>query len=641
MCGIAGIFATNGDAAEPASAHAVRRMARLMARRGPDSDGYWSDAAGRVQLGFRRLAVIEPTVAGSQPMHSGDGRSTIVFNGELYNFRELRHELEQLGVSFRTRTDTEVVLESLAQWGAAALERFDGMFALAWYDARRRTLTLARDHAGIKPLYYLLDRSHGRLAFASQLDALLCAPWADVERVRADVLHLFLRLQYVPAPYTLVHDAHQLEAGHLLTIDDSGRVDVRRWWSLPEPPERLLRGDEAVDALAEALERSVPRQMIAEVPLGVFLSGGVDSPLVTALARRAAGPSLSAFTIGNPGWRQDESEAASSYARLLDVDHHLRPVGGTAAMARVAEAIASQHEPFADFSILPMLEVSALARDEVTVALSGDGGDELFFGYERPLSLLRDGADFRWPRRVRAALYGAGKYGVGRARSSVIVSRSAGDYYFGVQSRIHAADIRRLAPGIDDVPTDFRLYECRAHDPMELAAFSRRVEFAGQLQRCLKKVDLASMHHSLEVRVPLLGREVIDVAMAIDPFESMRGGGRKMVLRDLLARFVPAAAIPTPKLGFSVPLGEWLRGPLRSTVEETLLDEALGPSGLLHRAAVERYWNEHLRGERDHKWGVWSLLALQWWWRKVSAPPAPAAARAALGAQEAPARAWR
>lgn len=591
-------------------------MTGMMIRRGPDDEGYWSDPAGRVSLGFRRLAIIDPTPAGHQPMISADGRSVIVMNGEIYNFREIGRGLEGRGIVFRSRSDVEVLLEALTFFGADAIPQLNGMFAFAWYRTTERTLLLARDHAGIKPLYYFLPLGMDALAFGSQYDVLLHTPWGSPGAVREDVLRLYLRLHHIPPPYGLLANTYQLEPGHLLHVDADGRFENRAWWTLPREVEPDLPGETGIEPLAEALDRSVRRQRIADVPLGVFLSGGVDSPLVTAVARRQTGADLKAFTIGSPGWSQDESEDARAYGGYLDVDFRIQSVSGEEALASIAEVQKAQHEPFADFSILPTMLVSRFARKDVTVSLSGDGGDELFFGYERPLSLLRSGELFRWPRPVRLALYGAGRLGIGSPRSSAVVARDPGDYYFEVNSRLSDEDLRLVAPGLCSLPADFRLYEFGGFRGRgDLANYSRYVEFYGQLQRGLKKVDMASMHHSLEVRVPLLDREVIDLSLRIDPFRCMRNGTRKAPLRDLLARYVPESAIPKPKRGFAVPLGNWLRGPLRPVVEDALFRAELYPSGAFSPEGVRRYCESHFRGERDHKWGIWTLMALQWWAR--------------------------
>lgn len=614
MCGITGIWSADASAGRPEFTEAVRRMTRLLVRRGPDDEGHWTDPGGHVALGFRRLAIIDPTPSGHQPMISADGRSAIVMNGEIYNFRELGKQLESHGVVFRSKSDTEVLLEGLNRWGTDTLARLNGMFAFAWYQTANRSLLLARDHAGIKPLHYFVKPGGGGLAFGSQFNVLLQTPWGDPGPVREDVLALYLRLQYIPPPYGLLANTWQLEPGHFLRAIPGQPIETREWWSLPREVEPDLSGSAGLEELADVLDRAVRRQRIADVPLGVFLSGGIDSPLVTAIARRQTGSELKAFTIGNPGWSQDESADAAGYGRHLDVDFRLHPVSGDEALAAVAEVQAAQHEPFADFSILPTMLVSRFARKEVTVSLSGDGGDELFFGYERPLSLLRSGSLFRYPRAARRALHGAGRIGIGPRRSDAVVAKDPGDYYFEVNSRLKDGDARRLAPGLGGLPPDFDLYDFAGYrGNRDLANFSRHAEFYGQLQRGLKKVDMASMHESLEVRVPLLDREVIDLSLRLDPFDCMRGGQRKVPLRELLGRFVPPDSIPKPKRGFAVPLGDWLRGPLKPLVEASLLEGELFPAGVFDRAAVRAYWEGHLRGERDRKWGLWTLMALQWW----------------------------
>ena len=589
-------------------------MADRMARRGPDDEGFWSDPEGRLQLGFRRLAILDLTPAGHQPMVSADGRSVLMLNGEIYNFQELGKELESAGVVFRSRSDTEVLLEGLNLWGPDAISKLNGMFAFAWYRIPERQLVLARDHAGIKPLYYFAPADGSGLAFASQFDVLLRTPWGEPGKVRPDVLRLYLRLHHIPPPYGLLENTYQLPPGHFLSLRPDQPIEKRAWWTLPRDPQPDLEEDRALELLAEALDRAVRRQRISDVPLGVFLSGGVDSPLVTAVARRQTDSGLKAFTIGSPGWAQDESADASAYGRRLDVDFRLHPVSGDEALATIADVQKAQHEPFADFSILPTLLVSRFAREEVTVSLSGDGGDELFFGYERPASLLRSGALFQFPRPVRLALWGAGRLGVGPRRSDAVVARDPGDYYFGVNTRLKDEDLRTLAPDLAGLPGDFDLYDFRGYrGTRDLANYSRYVEFYGQLQRGLKKVDMASMHHSLEVRVPLLDREVVDLSLRIDPGACLKNGTRKAPLRALLARSVPADSIPRPKRGFAVPLGDWLRGPLIPIVEETLFSgRDLYPEGVFDLAAVREYWEGQKRGE-NRKWGLWTLLSLQWW----------------------------
>ena len=614
MCGICGIITTDESARQPEFARAVQAMARLMVRRGPDDEGFWSDPGGHLQLGFRRLAILDLTTAGRQPMASADGHSIIVFNGEIYNFQDLRRELELAGIRFRSRSDTEVLLEALNLWGVAAIPKLNGMFAFAWYNQQTRQLVLARDHAGIKPLYYFFHPAGKGLAFASQFNALLHTPWGEPGPVREDVLRLYLRLHHIPPPYGFMEHTRQVSPGSYLLVHADGRLEDHTWWQLPDNPEPQYRGEPALELLTATLYRAVERQRIADVPLGVFLSGGVDSPLVTAFAKQQTGRDLKAFTIGNPGWGQDESREAINYAQALQVCHRVDSAMGEEVSAVIPEVMAAQHEPFADFSIIPTLMVSHFARQEITVALSGDGGDELFFGYERPLSLLRGGKEFKYPWQIRMALYVLGRLGIGRRRSDVIVFRTPGQYYFEVNCRVKDEDLNLFAPGLNDLPADFAIYaDPKSRGLRDLANFSRRVEFYGQLQRGLKKVDMASMYHSLEVRVPLLDREIVDLSLRIDPFYCMHDGLRKAILREALEKFVPADSIPMAKRGFAVPLGDWLRGALRPLVEDTLFSGHLYPSGIFNPQGLRRYWESHLSGQRDAKWGLWTILALQWW----------------------------
>lgn len=589
-------------------------MTGLLVRRGPDDEGFWTDGES-CALGFRRLAILDLTPAGHQPMVSGSGRSVIVFNGELYNFAELRSELEGAGVRFRSRSDTEVVLEALEHWGEAALERFNGMFALAWYSIPDRALWLARDHAGIKPLFYRVGPEPGRVTFASQLNCLVTEEAGGEPRLRGDALGLYLRLNYFPAPYTLYRGIHQLPAACALRVEAGKPPRMWRWWSLPESPAPAGRPLEELDERLEAaLDSAVRRQRVADVPVGVFLSGGVDSPLVTAVAGEQSGTGLKAFTIGAPEWPLDESEDAKRYAALLQVTHRLENVREAEALAMLDEVAEAQAEPFADYSMLPTMLVSRLARREVTVALSGDGGDELFFGYERPFSLAKGGLLFRHPHFWRWILYKAGRLGVLPERSSVIVHRTPGDYYFSVNSRFPNEYWERLPAELRRLPEDFTLYSFAGEvSEKRLADFSRTVEYSGQLQRVLRKVDMASMHYSLEVRVPVLDREVIEASLAYDGAEELRQGERKRALRRLLAKRVGEENIPKPKRGFGVPLSLWLRGALRARVQEELLGNGSWACDVAGRDVVRGIWEEHVSGRRSHHWAIYSLLALEWW----------------------------
>jgi asparagine synthase (glutamine-hydrolysing) len=612
MCGFAGVIGPVG-CFESELEGALAAASKLLQRRGPDASGSWMDPDGRGGLVFRRLSIIDLSPDASQPMLSADGRHVVVFNGEIYNFRALRAELASHGCTFRTESDSEVLVEALAHWGGSAVRRLDGMFAFAWYARDERALRLVRDHAGIKPLYYGLNPSRKSIAFGSQFNVLAQLGGAAHTEVSFDVLRLYLRLHHIPAPYGLLQGTHQVRPGEIVRFDDEGRTTSERWWALPRSTDRGLPVSEAAEEAASLIDAAVERQLVADVPLGTFLSGGIDSPLVTSFAA-ARKPGVMTFTLGNPGWSQDEAADASRFAGLFDTRHATLQADGDMALACLDDVIEAQCEPFADFSIIPTLLLSRFARRSVTVALSGDGGDEVFYGYQRPGSLLRDGWMFRLPMLLRKTVYGAGKLGIGKRRSGAVLYADPGDYYFRVNCRLSDAEIGRLAPGLGALPDDFSLYDYEGDgSDHDLADFSRWAEFGGQLQRCLKKVDMASMHESLEVRVPLLSRDLIEFSLGIEHAPSIVAGDRKPVLRNLLAERVGGAAISAEKRGFAVPLGNWLRGPLRKRVEETLFDAELYPTGVFDRAALMAYWEEHRDGVADHKWGLWTILALQWW----------------------------
>lgn len=614
MCGIAGIFSFTDPFNPEIMTTTLRNMMDKMSKRGPDDQGMELSEDLRIGFGFQRLSILDLSPAGHQPMISPNKHSMLIMNGEIYNFKELRQELEKRGHDFISRTDSEILLHALEEWGIAAIPRLNGMFAFAWYDFEKQMLVLARDHAGIKPLYYSLAPGRKGIIFASQYNQLLLSPWGIPGRLREDVLHLYFRLHHIPPPYGLLENTYQLEPGHYLIIRSDGRMEDHTWWQLPRSPVADISGEKAIDIAGSMISKAVIRQMTSDVPLGVFLSGGVDSPLVTAIARQHVGSDLQAFTIGNPGWWQDESQDAKRYADALDVNFRLQTFSSEDMLATVQQAWEAQYEPFADYSILPTLLVSRYARQEITVALSGDGGDELFFGYQRPLSLLKNGDDFRYPWMIRYAFYAAGRLGFLPKRSEVIAAHSPADYYFNVNSRLQEKTISNIAPGLLNLPADFNLYQFDKYKGInDLANYSRYVEYYGQLQRGLKKMDMASMHIGLEVRVPLLDREVIETSLRIEPFTNLENGQRKQVLFKLLARYVPQEIIPQTKRGFAVPLGEWLRGPLKPIVEDMLVSGNLYPDGMFETKAVQAYWQEHLSGMKDHKWGLWTLLSLQGW----------------------------
>jgi asparagine synthase (glutamine-hydrolysing) len=546
-------------------------------------------------------------------METCDGRYGLVFNGEVYNFTELREELRKKGEQFRSSGDTEVVLHLLARKGASGLAELNGMFALALYDRLEERILLARDHAGIKPLYYLLT-TRG-LVFASQYDQILGHPWAQALPVSDAALGLYLRLGYIPAPYALLENTYMLEPGCWLDISSNGGVRSGRFFEFPQFREPDLKGDEADEAVDEAVARAVKRQLVSDVPLGTFLSGGIDSPLVAAKMRSASREPVHAFTIGVKGDLLDESPDAIRYASEIGLNHTVEHVTSDQALAMLDDVVEACGEPFADYSIFPTMLVSRIARKKVTVMLSGDGGDELFWGYAsrfapvlEQLSSLADQPfwlrKLHWSMRRVLHLH--------RGHSGLRYA-SVGEWYRQMHCRLSEDQLRAIFQRVPEWPTQWELYRSEHADTERTAQWMRWNEFVGHLTMVLLKVDRASMYNSLEVRVPLLDREVVEVASRINwatCLDTRRRIGKRP-LRRALSRHVQHQSLS--KRGFEVPMAAWLRGPLRSVVEEVLLprQDLLGVP--LNSTAIRSLFNQHIGGRQDHSRGLWTLLSLALW----------------------------
>ncbi len=612
MCGIAGELhyqRGRGSGVDWA------RISALMARRGPDDEGIWVSPGESCTLVFRRLAILDLSEAGHQPMQSPDGRYVLVFNGEMYNFRELRGQLEAKGRRFRSTGDTEVVMWALAEWGKDALDKFNGMFALAFYDTVERRLLIARDHAGIKPLYYL--RSAAGIFFASQYDQILNHPWARDLPVSMEALSMYVRLAYVPAPYGMLAETHMLEPGCWLEVADEGRVHTGRYYEFPRYQPLIYSGEEALEAVNTAIDAAVKRQLVSDVQVASFLSGGVDSPLITAKMQREMRDPLNAYTIGTEEQETDESDAAARYAHALGVKHILHRVTAEQALEMLEDVVAACGEPLGDYSIFPTMLVSRLAARDVKVVLSGDGGDELFWGYaKRSIELIQGSEAFKGPHWWRVGRWGLKKvFHVGGGHHAVRRYASIGEWQRAKHTHLPESRLSRIFPLLPDWPARDLTYEYTGWKRDRTAQWLRWNEFTAHLPMVLLKVDRASMYNSLEVRVPLLDREVIDVAAQIDwkSCLDMDNALGKLPLRASLSRHLDYQT--TKKRGFGAPVGDWLRGPLRPAVEEYLLqrDDILGLE--INRKALHDLFNDHFNGIRDYGWGLWPLLSLALWER--------------------------
>jgi asparagine synthase (glutamine-hydrolysing) len=646
MCGFAGILTTNPSADNELRA-AVEKMARRIAHRGPDDSGTWTDAGAGIAFGFRRLAIIDLSALGHQPMHSASGRFTVVFNGEVYNYRQIRSVLEAEGWSFNGHSDTEVICAALERWGVeGAAKQFVGMFAIAAWDKDTRQLSLFRDRLGIKPLYYY--HRPGILTFGSELKAIAAGPSFD-RTVDRDALAAYLRYLYVPAPQTIYRHVRKLLPGHILTIPSvSGSLaESKPYWSLTDAYARGATeqfagsDDDAVDELAALLSDAVRLRMRADVPLGALLSGGIDSSTVVALMQANSTRPTRTFSIAFPGSTFDESAHAARIAQRLGTDHTEMAVTGDDALAIVPALPEMFDEPFADASQIPTYLVCKLARRDVTVALTGDGGDELFAGYDRYVQGERVIGGLRHvPHGIRSAIGTA--VGIAGARSldrlgdtaSAIIPRLA-------VRRVTATRLRKLGNLLRYESADamYKSLLSAWQSPEALVAAQSTshgrvdVEFAKTKRFPLRdrmmlldqqtyladdllaKVDRASMAVSLEARVPLLDHRVVEFAWRLKAQHKVRDGRGKWLLRQVLYRFVEPALVDRPKMGFSVPIGAWLRGPLRSWSEELLFSGAAEAGALLNLQSLRPAWRTLQTGDDEHALAFWAVLMFEAWRR--------------------------
>jgi len=643
MCGIAGVWAAKGGNSEALSA-SVRRMTDALRYRGPDDEGYFQDETAGLALGHRRLSIIDLSQEGHQPMTSPDGRYVISYNGEVYNFQELRRELEALGFRFRGHSDTEVMLAAFQAWGVEpAVKRFVGMFALAVWDRQSRELLLIRDRLGIKPLYYGWLR--GVFLFGSELKALRAYPGFHAE-VDRDALCLYLRHNYIPAPRSIYKGIYKLLPGHILTVPQAAAgetgVRIHAYWSVRQAAEAGMRNrfnsdGEALQALEETLRQAIGCRMIADVPLGAFLSGGVDSSTVVALMQAQSRRPVKTFSIGFREPKYDEAAHARRVAEHLGTDHTELYVTPEEAMAVIPSLPAMFDEPFADSSQIPTFLVSQLARRAVTVSLSGDGGDELFAGYDRyfhAMNIWRKIA--RLPLPARRALGGVLQHspvailavlgaplrllsGRGRELSadrlqklgSMLASNSPQALYRELLSHWRQPD-RVVLDGHE--PDYFLSDESNwgiSAEPVESMCFADMNSYLPD--DILTKVDRASMAVSLEARVPVLDHRVVELAWRVPMHMKIRGNVSKWLLRQVLYKYVPVSLIERPKMGFGVPIDEWLRGPLRDWAESLLAPERLRREGFFDPQPIQVKWQEHLSGKRRWHYYLWDVLMFQAW----------------------------
>jgi asparagine synthase (glutamine-hydrolysing) len=629
MCGIAGFVKLH----EPAEAAAVKAMCDRIRYRGPDDEGYYTD--GGCGMGMRRLSIIDLTT-GHQPISNEDGSIWVVFNGEIYNYQELRRRLIGQGHKFRTGSDTETLVHLYEEEGEEGVAHLRGMFSYAIWDTRRQRLYLARDRFGKKPLYYAV-RPEG-LYFGSELKCLLTA--GVPAEIDDDALRLYFQLIYIPDPHTCYRAARKLEPGCWLTYDRGGEIRQGRYWRLPPPTSGTTASfteEEACRRIRELFDESVRLRMIADVPLGAFLSGGIDSSLIVAAMALQSPDPVQTFSVGFAEAAVSELPYAAQVARHYKTLHReitVRP-DSTALVGRLVEHF---DEPFADAAAIPTLIMSEFARTHVKVALSGDGGDELFAGYASFQKVEKLRVWDRVPRPLRRLGSRIADWlpysAYGKNYLHAITRLGALERYFDTGCPYFMA--RQLLapewlPPADTAFLQRALPDCflpQGADPLSQATyFEATANLTGDM---LAKVDRMSMAASLEVRCPLLDHELAEFAQRIPNSWKLHGGRGKRILLKALGDRLPPEVMNRPKMGFSVPIAEWFRGPLREMLHDTLLSKGLAERGIVSPEFVRTLLNEHDRGRRNNYYWLWALIMLELWFRHTESRPGAAAGPAPL-----------
>lgn len=624
MCGICGFVYSNGGA--PADERLLRQMAQVIAHRGPDDEGFYLDE--HAGLGMRRLSIID-LVTGNQPISNEDGTIWLVFNGEIYNYRELHADLEKRGHRFVTKSDTEVIAHAYEEYGESCVERFNGMFAFALWDVAHRKLFVARDHLGIKPLYYW--QGGGNLVFGSELKCLLAHSQPPRE-INLAALDQFLTLEYIPSPRTIFHEIEKLLPGHWLVFE-SGQIKVQQYWDVL--PKETPRDETSCAEMLEALiDDAVRMQLMSDVPLGAFLSGGIDSSTVVAAMSRSSNTAVKTFSIGFDDATYNELPYARSVAQRYQTDHYeeiLSPdIAGTA-----QRLIGHLDEPFGDFSIFPTFLVSEVARRKVKVVLSGDGGDEIFGGYDtyvaqgwdryyrRLPSTIRQGLMPSLmarvpPRPEKKGLVNKTKRFVEGAALPASLQHTRWMLFMNKRDKValYRPDMAAALNG-DSAQAVLEGYFAKWAGADELAQ-QQYVDIKTYLvDDILTKVDRMSMAVSLEARVPLLDFRIVELAVNLPAAMKLHRGETKRILRRAMESRLPEMVLNKPKQGFSIPLKNWLRGPLKPMMIDLLSAQRIRRRGYFNDQTVQTWVSEHLEGTANHSHRLWALMVLEVWHQQM------------------------
>ena len=644
MCGITGFWDTTLKLDAQSLQNVARQMTDTLVLRGPDDEGQWVDESRGIALGHRRLAILDLSPEGHQPMVSVDSRYIIVFNGEIYNFLEIRKQLEQRGYKFRGHSDTEVMLASFCEWGLEkSIKSFNGMFAFALWDRQEKVLHLGRDRFGEKPLYYGWFGS--TFLFSSELKALKAYPNFSANVNRGSLTAL-LRYKYIPAPHTIYENIYQLLPGTFLTIDgEKSSLNPITYWSAREVAEHSAANrftgseNEAVEQLEQLLKESVALRMISDVPLGAFLSGGIDSSTIVALMQAQSEKPIKTFAIGFAEDEYNEAQYAKAVAKHLGTDHTELNVTAQDAFDLIPKIPSLYDEPFADCSQIPTFLLAQMTREKVTVSLSGDGGDELFAGYDRyydatniwgktsslpnPMrQLVSQGLNIFSPQiwnKILAPIAASLPASLTESTPGEQLQKISEIFKFQNMEAIYLfllssfKDAPSFVVGgedLSDAINNQNLWS-QLSDGIERLMYLDTVSYLPD--DILVKVDRASMGVSLESRIPLLDPQIYNFAWSLPMSMKFKNGKRKHILREVLYKYIPSELIDRPKMGFGIPIQSWLRGPLRDWAEDLLAENRLQQEGFLEPKLIRKVWQEHLNEEGDRGYALWNVLMFQAW----------------------------
>ncbi len=616
MCGIAGYVGKGNESL-------LRTMGGTLRHRGPDASGVWQTPDGTIGLAHTRLAIIDLSPGGEQPMRSSDGRFIIVFNGEIYNFAELKKGLASY--PFKTHSDTEVILAAYQAWGAGAFARLRGMFALGIYDTKEKELMLVRDRLGKKPLYWTF--ADDTLVFGSELKALLAHPATPHTLDHRSLAH-YLTREYVPTPRTIYKGVHKLPPGSVLHFKD-GATRIEPFWN-PSTEAEIIDETSALTRFDSLLQSATTERMVADVPLGIFLSGGIDSSTVAYYATKASAQKVKTFSIGFTEKSFDESSQARLVAEHLGTEHHEQILSGKDALALVQDIPQVFDEPVADASVLPMLLLSRFTREHVTVALGGDGADETLFGYPTFQAEQYAGLYAHIPEALRILVrksvellpassnymsldFKARKFTHDFSEDPMVRHLQwLGSFKESELGTLLSPDVARDASGINQEIIEEWRQECPQLEGLN--ALSHLYLRTYLMDQVLVKVDRASMHYALEVRAPFLSHDIVEFLLSLPADMKYRNGRGKYLLRTLMRGRLPNAILDRPKQGFAAPVGNWLRGELKDLVTDVLSSANMQKSGLFQTSEVSRFLREHLAGSRNHGKKLWMLLVFQLWY---------------------------